>query len=360
MKIKTLKLSLFLLVITTVFISCNDDDDGVAIFAEEDRTEQQEIDNQIILDYLASHYYNSGFFTSGADHEYSDIIISELPQDDEGNYLDMPDPANNTLLINAVETRTATYLETDYQYYVLNINQGGGDSPKFTDFLRVKYEGSSINEEVGGEEDVFDSATTPAEINLQTDFFNTQGAIKAWQLVLPTFNTSTGYGINEFGDVSFYDAGLGVMFVPSGLAYFSGVSTGSSYDNLIFKFELLQSEVVDHDNDGIPSYVEDLNDNLDVTDDDSDDDQLFDFIDVDDDGDGVLTLYELIPNEREFHEDDVEPILNINEFERSRTEPDIDGNIVIKTVTIADYNNDGTPDYLDANITINYTEESNN
>ncbi len=85
------------------------------------------------------------------------------------------------------------------------------------------------------------------------------------------------------------------MFVPSGLAYFSGTSTGSSYDNLIFKFELLQFEVEDHDNDGIPSYLEDLDNDLDVIDDDTDEDGFVNFIDSDDDADGVSTLNELIP-----------------------------------------------------------------
>ena len=82
------------------------------------------------------------------------------------------------------------------------------------------------------------------------------------------------------------------MFVPSGLAYFSGNSTGAIYDNLIFKIELLQMEEQDHDSDLVPSYLEDLNDNIDVTDDDTDEDGLPNFIDLDDDGDGVLTINE--------------------------------------------------------------------
>lgn len=353
MNIRTLRLSLFLLAITTLFIACNDDDDGGgSTFVEEDRTEQQEKDNDSLLAYLNSHYYNSGFFETGDNYKYSDIIISELPTDEEGNYLAMPDTENNTLLFDAIETRTTEYLDVDYQYYVLNLNQGGGDSPMYTDRVRVRYEGSSVSDS-----DVFDSTTTPIDIYLNGNGFDINGTIRAWQLVLPTFNTADNWDLDN-GSVDYTNFGLGVMFVPSGLAYFSGSGTGSSYDNLIFKFDLLQFEVVDHDNDGIPCYAEDVDNDSDVYNDDSDEDGLPNFIDWDDDGDDVLTIDELIPTTYDpISSDDPDPIFAENEFVRSRTQNN-DGTITIKTVTIADSNNDGIPDYLDPNITINYNDDN--
>ncbi|MDN3493324.1 FKBP-type peptidyl-prolyl cis-trans isomerase [Winogradskyella bathintestinalis] len=355
MKIKTLLFTLSLMVFTALFISCNKDDDGDdgPTFVEADRTEQQAEDNAEILAYLNSHYYNSSFFATGSNHKYTDIIISELPMGINGEYDALPDPTNNTLLIDAVNWYTTTYLDTEYTYYVLNINQGGGAAPKFTDEVRVRYEGSTINEEVGGEEDVFDSAVTPADFALQTDGTN-NAVIKAWQLVMPLFKASINENIDANGNVSFINSGLGVMFVPSGLAYFSSANTGAAYDNLIFKFELLQVLVEDHDNDGVPSYIEDLNGNSDVTDDDTNEDGLPDFIDVNDDGDNVLTIDELIPNTYtvDTNVDEEEPILATNEFERSRTE--LAGVITIKTVTIADANDNDIPDYLEDSIEINY------
>ena len=93
------------------------------------------------------------------------------------------------------------------------------------------------------------------------------------------------------------------MFVPSGLAYFSSATSGiGAYSPIIFKFELLQNVQNDHDNDGIPSYLEDLNsdrefivnfaDLKDTTDDDTDGDGTPDYFDSDDDGDGILTINE--------------------------------------------------------------------
>lgn len=45
----------------------------------------------------------------------------------------------------------------------------------------------------------------------------------------------------------------------------------------------------DGDGDTIPDYLEDVNNNGDLTDDDTDEDNLANFLDPDDDGDGILT-----------------------------------------------------------------------
>ncbi len=348
MKIKILRFSLLLVVLLNILVSCKNDDDDSVDFVEEDRTEQQAKDKDSLIAYLTSHYYNSGFFETGTNHKYTDIVITAL---EEGETV----PDGHTLLMSAVELRTTTYFETDYEYYVLNINQGGGGSPAFTDMVRVRYSGSSINEALDGNYETFDSSVTPTNFNLQTDGFSFS-VIKAWQLVIPTFNASSSYEIDDNGIFTFTNPGLGIMFIPSGLGYFSGTNTGSSYDNLMFKFELLQYEVEDHDSDGVPSYLEDRDGDLDVVDDDTDEDFSPNFIDIDDDGDNVATLDELIPSTYivNTNNNDEEPVLGANEYEISRVT--IDGVITIKTVTIADSNNDGTPDYLDETITINYNE----
>ncbi len=287
MKIKNLKFSLYIIAIFIAFISCEQDDDPTVTFEERDRTEQQVKDKDSLISYLTNHYYNSSFFGTGDNHKYTDIIITELPIDEvTGEYLAMPNPTENTLLIDAVEILTTTYFDTDYEYYILRLNQGAGGAPKFTDQVRVKYEGSSIEDG-----DVFDSRITPWDLPLVGNGFTTFGTIRAWQLVLPSFNSALDFSPNN-GVIDYNNFGFGVMFVPSGLGFFSGSSSGSSYDNLIFKFELLQFEQEDHDNDGIPSYLEDLDGDLDVNDDDTNGDEFPNYIDLDDDGDGVLTINE--------------------------------------------------------------------
>lgn len=281
MKIRALKFGLCLLAMSVAFISCKDDDNGPTIdFEERDRTEQQIADKDSLIDYLSTHYYNSSFFESGTNHRMEDIVITEL---EEGDTV----PDGSTLLIDAVETHYTTYLETDYEYYVLRLNQGGGEAPKFTDQVRVRFSG--YLEDTG---EVFQSLATPDDLPMQGIGFGT-GAIRGWQLIIPQFNTALDFVNGPDGVTNYNDYGLGMMFIPSGLAYFSGSQPSIPiYSNLIFKFELLQYQEEDHDGDGVPTYMEDYNTNLDVNDDDTDEDGAPDYIDLDDDDDGVFTIHE--------------------------------------------------------------------
>ena len=343
MTIKNLKFCLYLCVATTMLVSCDPDDDDTVTFVEEDRAEQQIKDRDSLINYLSSHYYNSSFFETGSNHKYTDIIITKL---EEGETV----PDGSTLLSADVETLNINYLDVNYEYYVLNLNQGGGEAPHFTDEVRVRYEGSSVND---GE--VFDSRVTPIDLPLVGNGFTTFGTIKAWQLVMPLFNTAVDFSLDN-GVVNYNNFGLGVMFVPSGLAYFSSATTGSSYDNLIFKFEMLQSEVADHDLDGIPSYAEDLDMDIDVFNDDTNEDDFPNYIDQDDDGDEVTTFNELTQTiyTVDTNNGEEEPVLEANEYEYSRTTSS--GIITITTVKALDTNSNGKLDYLDSEVSINYNE----
>ncbi|MCA0132365.1 FKBP-type peptidyl-prolyl cis-trans isomerase [Winogradskyella alexanderae] len=346
MKIKTLKLAFLLLCVLGVVVACEEDDSPIQTeFIEEDRTEQQAKDRDSLLAYLNTHYYNSEFFEAGTNHTIDDIVITEL-----GEGEDVPD--GHTLLIQNITTRNITYLDVEYEYYFLKLNQGGGDAPKFSDKVRVRYEGYFVD---GG--DTFDQVSTPIDLDLYGIAFGT-GAITAWQRILPEFNSSVGFSISEDNIVSYDDYGLGVMFVPSGLGYFSFPRQGiPQYSNLIFKFELLQTEVNDHDGDGIPSFIEDYDNNLDPFDDNTDGDSAPDYIDLDDDNDGVITRNELVPTTYvvDTNMGELEPVLGANEFELSRVEEN--GVITIETVTMVDTNDNNVFDHLDEEVTTNYNEE---
>ncbi|MCD2260598.1 FKBP-type peptidyl-prolyl cis-trans isomerase [Psychroserpens luteolus] len=278
------------------FFACKPDDPEVSLIPERDRVEQQVVDNDSLIDYFQTHYYNSSVFETPGDHTIDEIVITELPQDDNGNYLPLPDPDENTLLIDAVDTFTRTFEETEYEFYILNLNQGDGEySPNFTDNIRLIYSGNLMDEVV------FDSSVNP---NLP---FDLTGLIEGWRNVIPRFNTASDFIVNEDGTVDYSGYGLGVMFIPSGLAYYATPPFGVPvYSNLIFKFELYAAEANDHDNDGVLSHLEDLNGNESVNDDDTDDDSVPNFFDPDDDGDGVLTINEDIDNDGDPTNDDTD------------------------------------------------------
>ena len=332
---------LLLLLVLVAVSSCRNDDGEPDGLPERDRTEQQVADKDTLLAYFASHYYNSGDFVGNLNPSSVEVVITELA---EGETV----PDGHTLLEDAVETHQTVFAETDYEYYILRINQGGGEeTPNFPDDVRLNFYGQLLNGTL------FDNS-------VNTVVFDLSALIPGWSRVIPQFNVAEDFSLNPDGTVSFTNAGVGVMFLPSGLAYFSGgVANVPVYSNLVFKFDVYQSQVKDHDNDGIPSYLEDLNDDLDLSNDDTDDNGLADFVDADDDGDTVLTINELLPTEYiiDTNMGEEEPVLGMDEFEISRSE--VDGVITINTVTIVDSNNDGLADYLDDSIYIDYSEDDN-
>ena len=281
------KISLLILCLSIGLFSCKNDDDGDIPPAQadppRDRTEVQDEDDPEIVKYLKSHYYNSDAFgSSNMDPNSSQLVISSVAD-------------GNTKLWDDIETLDVTFAETNYIIYYLDLNKNvsaEADSPTFADNVRILYEGFTL------ENKTFDSAVTPVNSDLTT-------FIPGWRKVLPLFKTSDSDVIeNSDGTLTFPNHGVGVMFLPSGLAYFDRSQTGiSAYEPIAFKFDLLLTTENDHDNDGVPSYLEDvdgdgeLNDNTDNDFDNRTLIQIPNYIDADDDGDGVLTINEDINND---------------------------------------------------------------
>lgn len=338
-KYSNVLLALMLIAFISLSTSCRNDDDGLQSIPERDRTEQQAADEDTLSAYFNTHYYNSDELAALANPGVEDIIITKLG---EGETV----PDAHTLLADVVETHTTEFLGVDYEFYVLRIRQGGGEKqPEFCDFVRTQYQGSLLDGSV------FDSSANSV-------VFDLTNLVSGWSRVMPLFNTAEDFVLNNDGTVSFNNAGVGVMFLPSGLGFYSGSAVGIPvYSNLVFKFELFQTETNDHDGDGVPSWYEDEDDNLSLTNDDNDGDLIADFIDTDDDNDGIPTINELIHNTYSWNPGMGEepPVLAELEFERDRTVND--GVITIATVTIVDSNNDGLEDYLDENIAVNNNQD---
>ena len=305
--------------LTFLLFSCPDDDSGLVSIPEVDRTIQQVVDDSILRNYLETHYYNAGQLSEMESFTISDIVITEL---DESGVL--PDSDINTMLIDDVITGTTVHEDAEYDYYYLNLNQGGGeDSPNFSDKVRVNYEGNLLNGEI------FDNTYTPV-------VFDLTAVVAGWGRIMPVFNTAEDFSINSDGTINYTNPGIGVMFLPSGLGYYSSAAgIIPVYSCLVFKFSCFQMESNDHDTDNVPSHLEDINGNLDLTDDDSDDDTFYDFVDSDDDNDGTLTI-----------DEDLEPDTDLTVDRDGDGDPTND--IGDGDPTNDDTDGDGIPNYLDA------------
>jgi hypothetical protein len=283
-----IKISIFTLCLTISLTSCKKDDNGGFVpIPERDRAEQQIADKDSIINYLESHYYNvSEFDGSNPNVSSKDLVITALVDGES-----VPD--GHKLLAEDYITKKITFADTDYEIFYIDLNNKSNDpesSPTFADNVLVIYEGFTLDNMV------FDSSVTPINFDLTN-------LIPGWRKVLPEFKVSESFMENEDGTVSYVNHGVGIMFVPSGLAYFSSGSVGiGAYEPINFKFDLLQKYENDHDNDNVPSYKEDwntldgeftLNSAVDVHDgDDTDGDRTPDYFDSDDDGDGIPTINE--------------------------------------------------------------------
>lgn len=103
----------------------------------------------------------------------------------------------------------------------------------------------------------------------------------------------SGKNITNNGPITFENGGKGILFLPSGLAYRAGSVSRLAGQNLLFYIELYDVvENTDHDGDGVPSIMEDIDGDKNPRNDDTDGDLVLNYLDIDDDNDGVLTKNE--------------------------------------------------------------------
>jgi len=306
---KFLNSVIVILAVITVLISCKKDDGPDDLFIPaRDRAEEAPLSQAIIEEYLDTHFYNyEAFANPPVDFDYQ-IKFDTISGNNASKI-----PLRQQVTTKMVKDRIKDGLT--YTLYYLKVDQGDGDSPNFPDIATISYDGIFINRE---EETLpytkrFDASTVPVR-------FDMTGIVNGLQDALVEFNSATEIITNPDGSISFDGYGIGAVFMPAGLGYYvnpPATSTIPTYAQLIFTFQLYEKQEGDQDNDGIPSIMEDLNNNQIEEDDDTDSDNLPNYADADDDNDGRPT--------------------------RDEIEIDSEGNI-----TFPDEDGDGIVDYLDS------------
>lgn len=296
----------FIVLITTVSLfSCSKKDDDVTIEPPRDFSVQYPTDIAVIEDYLKNNYITVVNHPGFVDDQ--DVTISKIDNGQPSIMSYLNSSTYPKLLIRPVKLHNV-----NYDLYYLVLRPGVGISPCNVDGVLTSYRGTYLARTTA-------TATVPSEV--AATFFeelkfpqtslSLYSVITGWSEVFPQFKTGTSV-INADGTVSHKDFGAGVMFIPSGLAYYnSGSGTIPAYSPLVFSFKLYNIERLDQDSDGVFSYQEDIIKDNYVYDyrnttsyptapaddiryaDDTDKDGIPDFIDVDDDGDNYTTKLEI-------------------------------------------------------------------
>jgi hypothetical protein len=252
MKIKNF---VFILAIGFAIFSCSKDDNT----SNFDAAGQAEIDDAALVEYLQTHYLNEedgGIWTIGN---------------------------AETSLMNDARLNVQNILKNEISYKLYYLVEKEGDlnspSPTRADSVLTTYTGMTLDSVV------FDSSEANIWLSL-TD------VIDGWSYGFTHFKGGTRI-VNP--DESFYyeDYGKGILFIPSGLGY-GNFAQGFIPSNspLIFEITLKDVNDSDHDRDGILSIFEDLDNDGNVKNDDTDGDNVPNYLDADDDNDGVLTRNE--------------------------------------------------------------------
>ncbi|WP_162128557.1 FKBP-type peptidyl-prolyl cis-trans isomerase [Flavobacterium phycosphaerae] len=282
-----------------------------------DYAQQYAKDNENIVAFMKSHYMTVVHNPSGNDD--LDVVFTKIPEN--GPQVSIWDQTEYPIDTHVVTIKQNDTNVTYTIYYIAlrgKIDRSTSPAeelekaPCNVDNVLAAYRGEYI---YNGTEGIISKQFE--ESNNPETYFNLYGGvIRGWTEIFPNFRAGS-YISNSDGTVSFSNFGAGIMFLPSGLAYYSGTggsSTFPAYSPLIFTFKLLEIKRNDQDSDGIPSYLEDLNNdgymatletgvsNPDNTDQDkvmmpngkyTRNDEIPDFLDVDDDGDEILTKIEI-------------------------------------------------------------------
>lgn len=298
-----------------LLISCGDDDEPLIpgeVVPPRLLSEVTIEDDAAIREYLETHFYNyEEFLNPSPDFDFR-VRIAPIAGEN-ADKIPLIQQVRDTLINVSSSTFGLDVEENDipHKLYYLVAEQGEGVRPSIADSVYVSYEASRLTGEI------FDSNLgTAVWLNLQATP-GQAGAIKGFQEGITRFRAGAGFQENDNGTFTVQGFGSGVIFMPSGLGYFISSVPGAAYAPLIFNINLFAQTVVDHDRDGIPSIEEDRNNDRNLLNDDTDGDNAADYIDVDDDNDGIFTRDEIT---------------------------DENGTIIIP---YPDTDGDGVPDYLD-------------
>lgn len=287
----------FILLIATVSLFSCSKDETVTYEPPRDYAVQYEADKKVIEEYLNTYYLDMDL--TDPNFADKDVVLTKIPVGGTQPSLMSYSTATTYPKLLSKEVSLHSIV---YKLYYLVLREGVGSSPCNVDGVLTSYRGDYL-------ESIAATTTTTASINAvkfeelkyPQSFFDLQNTIKGWGETFPEFKTGT-YTSNSDGTITYKDFGAGIMFLPSGLAYYNtGSGSIPSYSPLVFSFKLYEIKRLDQDADGIPSFQEDLNgdgyvryleagiDNID----DTDKDGVPDFLDIDDDGDKFNTKLEI-------------------------------------------------------------------
>jgi FKBP-type peptidyl-prolyl cis-trans isomerase FkpA len=275
--------------LTIVLFSCSKDDEAQLV-PPRDYAEQYSDDLDSIESYLKNHSFTVIEESGRIDVKIDTFIVANT----EG-IVSIWDNTDYPLQFKMVKSdvRSSSLVDggstdpVEYKMYYLLINEGGGASTTRFDSTFVSYRGWKLNNEQ------FDINNTPSWFTFPSLSQGQSSFISGFRQFLPLLKAAQSFAVGSDGDISYNNYGVGVLFLPSGLAYYNRSQPNiPAYSPLVFTVRLHSVNENDHDRDGILSKYENGDGVEDLYSVDTDGDNIPDFLDIDDDNDNVRTILE--------------------------------------------------------------------
>ena len=268
-----LKHLFYVAVVGTFLYACGSDSNS--IIDNFDHEAQSIIDNDSLVKFLQNHYY--------------DTAVDSIKLIDNGQSSLYSDTHLKTIEVNENDIDYKVYMYVDADKVGSNSPSPDKGFPTIADSVYTKYQLWSITNSKN-----FSLKETGSEArwwNLYPSQSGAPSTISGWKYGFAG-NLKGGYNNTATGEkINYINGGKGIMFLPSGLAYRNnGSGAIPANTNLIFYVELWDFvEGTDHDNDSVSTINEIDYENGKLSNIDTDEDRLVNYLDVDDDGDGVFT-----------------------------------------------------------------------
>lgn len=300
-----IKFYFILLIATISIVSCSKDKNDEPVTPPRDYAVQYAADNALIEEYLKGNYITVVNNPGIADDQ--DVTIKKIDAEHPVSIWDQK--------VYSLKSRDVKLHGIVYKLYYLVLREGVGESPSNVDGVLTAYKGEYLSSVTESSVTTITS-TFFEEVKLPNKIFDLYSTVRGWKEIFPQLKTGT-YESRVDGTVSYKDFGAAVLFIPSGLAYYN-YPTGSipAYSPLVFNVKLYSIERLDHEYymsgkdviavpDGVKSFQEDKDgdgymwnkNELQVGEtsnpDDTDGDEIPDFLDRDDDGDDYATQGEV-------------------------------------------------------------------
>ncbi len=392
------------MIIATLYACSNDDDDEAVRVPPRDRAEQQMNEDPLIQEYLETHFFTLIDNPANPDYQIvqldtiagdnsmqtsiwdSGLITEKVITRNDVDYTIYMLKFNEGVVTEQQPTFADSTLVTyrGEQFYE-NLDEDGDGIPNVADVdadgdgeedvdkvnnedvTRVDTDEDGIRDSADvdtmsneGKPDsdgdgIIDDSDPVDNNNVNRRVFDNRdrplwldqiSVIDGWREALVDLRGASGFTVPDPNDgtVNYnMDFGNITIFIPSGLAYFDNPPPGTgigAYKALIFSIQLYGVNEADHDNDGIPSYLEDLDGDRSLIDldDDTDMDTVPNYFDADDDNDGIPTI-----------DEDLEPDTDLAVDRDGDGDPTND--IGDGDPTNDDSDGDGIPNYLDSDST---------